>query len=141
MFNTLTSTLAAIGLLTLGLQADQHYTLTGYCDAVVIPAGQTAHIVSASNDLVLQIEKTGRRPVQFQFEQSNNCGTWGNIQTSSHSRPTLPAPSSHSPVPIAGPAKLSLRTTGILTLKVIQPEVRRRTTTSSSYGPRRYAKN
>ena len=123
-------------------QGDTYKTLAGYKDAIQIPAGQTALVVSASSRVVLGVERSGKSPLQFRFDepQRTNFGT-PVVSTRFRQQNFFPMPSLQNPVLIAGPVKLILRTDGLLTLSI--PDQQRRTT-SRNVGPtvvRRFAKN
>lgn len=118
-------------------RGDSYRTLVGYQDSIHVPAGQTAFVVNASSHVVLEVKKASQFPIQFRFAElkgHGHCGFPSKIQ-----RNVLPHPSAQSPVAIAGPAQLTLRTTGMLTLTL--PEGRRRSVSSSTSPVRRYAVN
>ena len=118
-------------------QGDTYQTLTGYRDSIKIPAGQTAFFVSASQRLILGVQKPGKRELLFRFEDAT-----ANFQltvTNSNRRNLnfLPTPSIQHPVPIAGPATVILRTSGLATLSL--PSKTRTYSTSSGPTVRRFA--
>ena len=123
-------------------QAQSYCSLNGYLKTIEIPAGQTFLVVSASSNLVLEIKDSGStQGQQFRFrEESNYSSSRRRLGTTTAN--FFPTPSIQNPIPIAGPAKLTLRTSGILTLSM--PEARRanrRSSTSSRNAPRRFAAN
>jgi len=140
MKTTLTIMFTSLMALASVAQGDTYQTLAGYRDEVQIPAGQTAFVVSATSQVVLEVNRAGKRPLQFRFSDANNRNNF-QVNLSSHrNRNLLPAPSVNNPVPIAGPAKLILRTTGLITFSV--PEQSKRTSsTSTRKTVRRFAKN
>ena len=139
MKTTLTVLFASLMTLTAFAQGDNYKTLSGYKDSIQIPAGQTAFVVSASSRVVIGVERPGKHPLQFKFlDPQTNCLN-GITLTPDRGRDFLPNPSVNHPVPIAGPAKLILRTDGLITLTL--PEVRRKTVTTSGVTVRRFAKN
>ena len=119
-------------------QGDTYHTLNGYKTSVDIPAGQTAFVVSASSEVVIGVQNPGKREFQYRFARPQNGFSYRLGQSRRNSN-LLPTPSVHSPVPIAGPAKLILRTSGIVTLSL--PEKVQRSSTTSSRSVRRFAKN
>lgn len=140
MKTTLTVLFTGMMALASVAQGDTYRTLAGYQDSVQIPAGQTAFLVSATSEVVLEVSRSGKRPLQFRFFDAKDSFTFIQNRSSARSRNRLPAPSVNNPVPIAGPAKLTLRTTGLITLSL--PEQRTRTTSTSSRNVvRRFAKN
>ncbi len=141
MKTTLTVLFTSLMALASSAQGDNYRTLNGYRDSVTIPAGQTALVVSVTSQVVLGVESSGKRELQYRFaEPQGSCqcqSTYTNYQNRRWN--LLPNPSFQNPVPIAGPAKLVLRTSGLITLSI--PEQRRRVSTSSTQAVRRFAKN
>ncbi len=120
-------------------KGDTYKTLVGYRDSLKIPAGQTVLVVSSTSNLVIGVERPGKRPHQFRFGELEG-GVVNRIRvSSSRNFNLLPTPSVHNPVPIAGPATLIMRTDGLLTLSV--PEKRRRSSVTSSGTARRFVQN
>ncbi len=140
MKTTLTVLFTTLLALASVAKGDSYRTLNGYQDSITIPAGQTALIVSATSEVVVGVTNPGRREFQYRFALgSNDFHTTRNITTRRNIN-LLPTPSFQNPVPIAGPAKLILRTSGLITLSL--PEKRHRTSTTSSHNAvRRFAKN
>ena len=128
-------------LLTIGAyaQSESYRTLSKVRDSITIPAGQTAFIVSSTSQVRLGVAHDCKREVQYSFEDSSVKSQFQITQRTYRNRLTLPQPSLQSPVPIAGPAVLTLRTSGIVTVSF--PEKRRHASTSSNSNPvRRLAK-
>ncbi|GHC43345.1 hypothetical protein [Roseibacillus persicicus] len=139
MKTTLTVLFTSLMALASFAQGDTYRTLTGYLDTIQVPSGQTAFVVSATSQVVLGVERSGEYPVQFRFaEPRHNCHCQSSY-SSYRNRNLLPAPSMNNPVPIAGPAKLVLRTSGMITLSI--PDQRRSSITTSGPAVRRFAKN
>lgn len=139
MKTTLTVLFTSLMALASFAQGDTYRTLAGYKDSIEIPAGQTVLVVSATSRVVIGLERSGKYPQQFRFfEQQGNCLSGVNL-SNYRSRNFLPTPSVNNPVPIAGPAKLILRTDGLVTLSL--PDHRRTTTTTTGPTVRRFAKN
>lgn len=141
MKTTLTVLFTSLMALASTAQGNSYVTLNGFRDSITIPAGQTALVVSASSRLVLGVTNPGKREFQYRFAESQGNQNFVSTFTSSQSRQLnfLPTPSFHNPVPIAGPATLTLRTSGLITISI--PEQRRRSSTSSTRPVRRFAKN
>ena len=140
MKTTLTVLFTSLMALASVAQGDTYHTLNGYRDSIQIPAGQTAFIVSATSQVVLGVQSSGKREFQYRFGTAQDNGIYQSTShTRSQSRNLLSPPSVNNPVPIAGPAKLVLRTSGLITLSM--PQQRRRSTTTSTRSVRRFAKN
>ncbi|MGJ8725503.1 MAG: hypothetical protein ACSHYB_13170 [Roseibacillus sp.] len=141
MKTTLTVLFTSLIALASVAQGDTYRTLNGYQDSVQIPAGQTAFVVSATSRVVLGVESSGKRELQYRFaDAQKSCRCESSYSTyRNRSQNLFPTPSVNSPVPIAGPAKLVLRSSGMLTISM--PQTVRRASTSSSTSVRRFAKN
>ena len=122
-------------------QAQSYCSLNGYLETIQVPAGQTFFVVGASSNVVLEIKSPGKtQGQQFRFRSEDRRSSY-RLSGQNFSN-VLPTPSTHNPFPISGPAKLTLRTSGILT--VLMPEQRRksfRSSTSSQGTVRRFASN
>ena len=137
MKTTLTILFTSLIALASVAQGDTYRTLNGYQATIQIPDGETAFVVSATTGVVIGVQSAGKRELQYRFAEGKGSCV---CQTSYSSyRNFLPTPSIHSPVPIAGPAKLVIRTSGMITISL--PEATRRATTTSSRSVRRFAKN
>lgn len=114
-------------------QGQNYQTLTGYLDTITIPAGQTALVVSASSNLVLEVQGSeDRYPLQFRFRDQDRDNCQWQFSSRSPRRNLLPTPSTQHPVPIAGPVKLTLRTGGMLTMVLSEQRARPTSITSQS---------
>lgn len=132
MKTTLTVLFTSWMALVAPVQAESYQSLNGYLDTIDIPKGQTALIISASSRLVLGVQPHGGRPQQFRFAEPNP-GLFFEISNTRSRRNQFPTPSRDQPVYITGPAKLTLRTDGFLT--VVLP-TKRMDRGSSSAQPR-----
>ena len=143
MKTTLTVLFTSLIALASVAQGNSYRTLNGYKDAIEIKKGETAFIVTATARVVLGVQNPGKREFQYRFAEPESRSFYqSGYQSGSSSyrnRNLLPAPSVNSPVPIVGPAKLILRTSGMLTLMI--PQEARRPATTSSRSVRRFAKN
>lgn len=131
------TSLMALASVALG---DTYHTLNGYRATIQIPAGQTAFVVSATSEVVLGVGSSGKQEQQFRFASAYNTSDRRSNYSTYRNRNLFPTPSVNSPVPIAGPAKLVLRTSGMITLTMTEQQ-RRRSTTTSGRTVRRFAKN
>lgn len=129
MKTTLTVLFTSWMALTALVQAESYQSLNGYLDTIDIPAGQTALIISASSRVVLEINERGTSPQQFRFEEPER-GFFFEISSNRSRRNMFPTPTRDHPVYIPGPAKLTLRTDGFLT--IVLPESRMSKKSSST---------
>ena len=94
--------------------ADGWKTLAGFNDSLILKEGETAFIVTVSDRLTVQYTKRNQRPVQFELTSERNPYY---SQTSSYGRRVV-APTTANPFPLVGPAKITLKTSGVATMKV-----------------------
>ena len=122
---------------SLSLLADSYHTLSGARDTLTIAKDETVFIVNATDDLIASVEQPSKPCLQVQFAHKEHYSPVRQI-TNRSSRPQIINVSTQAPFILAGPAKITLRTTGILTLKR-ETTVKTRRFTSSSQGVRRMA--
>lgn len=142
MRNTLLLLFTGLIALSSLSQGEEYQTLAGYNESITISAGQTVSVVSATSDLVLGVKRPSKSAQQFRFANQLQ----GGLQAGNVSRPirrnVFPVPSVSNPILIAGPVKLTLRTSGLLTVYVSEPEARRRASYSSATsGKKLFAQN
>lgn len=109
--------IAIFTLLGAPASADQFETLAGYRDFIKVPAGETALVLFATDALVVQYQKQGKRPVQFRLGQlrcNNNYNDFVGYRLRSENRP-----STSQPLALVGPAKISLMTDGVVSIRVV----------------------
>lgn len=120
-------------------QGQSYQTLTGYLDTLTIPAGQTALVVSVSSDVVLEVKGSkDNYGQQFRFRDEHRDDCQWQFSSRSQRRNLLPTPSTQNPIPIAGPIKLTLRTSGMVTI-VLSEQRSRPTSITSQSSVRRFA--
>ena len=99
-------------------QAEEYLTLSNFGDSVELKKGETAFIVTASQDLTIQYEKKNQPKQRSQFKlgvsKQNNKVT----RVSSSDKRFLPTWS--SPFPLSGPAKIKLVTSGVVGMRLIE---------------------
>lgn len=132
MKTTLTVLFTSWMALTALVQAESYQSLNGYLDTIEIPAGQTALIISVSSRVVLGVQSSGERAQQFRFADPDPS-LFFQISSNRSRHNLFPTPTRDKPIYIPGPAKLTLRTDGFLTL--VLPE-KRMNRNSSSTQPR-----
>lgn len=133
MKTIITALFTSMLVLASAAQGQNYQTLTGYLDTITIPAGQTALVVSASSNLVLEVQGSqDRYPLQFRFRDQDRDNCQWQFSSRSPRRNLLPTPSTQYPVPIAGPIKLTLRTGGMLTIVLSEQRTRPTSITSQS---------
>lgn len=93
--------------------ADGWKTLAGYNDTVTLNAGETAFIVTVSDNLTVQYTKRNKRPVQFQL------GADYRLYGQSVVNRQRIVPTSVRPFPLTGPCTITVKTSGVVSMKVI----------------------
>lgn len=124
-------------LSSLSLLGNTYTTLSGLHDTISVPAEEAVLIVNATEDLVASIEKPSKSRLQVQFAQKHQFSPVVH-HTKRSGKPQIINVSHKEPFVVAGPAKITLRTTGLLTMKREGGAPTRRFTSSSS-GVRRFA--
>lgn len=115
--NRITITAAILTLLSSFAFADHFETLAGCRDSITLKKGEAALVLFVTDTPIVQYQKTGKRPVQFQLGKTR--------RTESHSRYAYHArveknPSSNQPLALSGPATVKLVTDGVVSLRVVK---------------------
>lgn len=116
------ATLTAVLLASLAslASADHFETLAGYGDSVTIPAGKAALVLFVAQTPTVQYDKQGRRPVQFRLGHTRRSERFGGDHYAY--RPQVEKnPSAQQPLALAGPATVSLRSPGLVSLRIVGP--------------------
>jgi hypothetical protein len=103
--------------------ADGWKTLAGGNSSVTLKKGETAFIVSVSQDMIVQYSNESvwpLRPVQFHL----GTGSCNQGYSSHHSYrmsqyPQSVVPTTKNPFPIAGPCTITVKSNGVATMKVV----------------------
>jgi len=101
--------------------ADGWKTLAGFNDSVTLKNGETAFIVSVSEEMVVQYDKAASwppRPVQFRLGADRGHHGFGQGNTAFGKRAAV-APTARNPFPLSGPCKISVKTNGVVTMKLV----------------------
>lgn len=114
---TLLAVIACSLSLTVPAMADGWKTLAGVNDSVTLKAGETAFIVTVSENLTVQYERLRKRLVQFELgaEYARHSYKVG-------SRRDLVIPSTKNPFPLVGPCKISVKSPGVVSMKVVKAD-------------------
>jgi hypothetical protein len=115
--NRITITAAILTLLNSFAYADRFETLAGYRDRITLKKDETALVLFVTDTPIVQYQKTGKRPVQFQLGKTRRTESQYNY--ASHAR-VEKTPSSNQPLALAGPATLKLVTDGVVSLRVVK---------------------
>ncbi len=97
--------------------ADHFETLAGYRDSIEVPAGEAALVLYATDAPTVQYQKKGKRPVQFRMGQNRRI--YSSRYRSTQQQKT---PSAGRPLALVGPAKISLMTDGVVSIRIITSE-------------------
>jgi hypothetical protein len=92
-------------------------TLAGFNDSITLKAGETAFIIGVSENVVLQYDKDKcwpPRPEQFRL----GANVFRNGYSLVSPRRNTVIPTAREPFVLSGPAKVSLKTDGVLSMKV-----------------------
>lgn len=98
-------------------------TLAGGNSSVKLKKGETAFIVSVSQDMIVQYSNENVwpvRPVQFHLGTSSCNGGYSShhsYRKSYHRNSAVP--STKNPFPIAGPCTITVKTNGVATMKIV----------------------
>lgn len=111
---TLLAVIACSLSLTVPALADGWTTLAGVNDSVTLKAGETAFIVTVSENLTVQYERHNKRLVQFELgaEYERQPYKVGSLRE-------LVIPSTENPFPLSGPCKISVKSPGVVSMKVV----------------------
>lgn len=105
--------------------ADEWASLSGTGDHVVLKQGQTALIVGASERVVVHFDKPGSNRAAFRIASIHPIRDRAWVHTTACRRlPSEVHVSISSPLPIAGPGKLELRSPGIVSMQILGPQQR-----------------
>ncbi len=97
--------------------ADHFETLAGYRDSIDVAAGEVALILFVTDSPTLQYKRPGKYPVQFRLGKVSN--ETGNFYTLGFDRQEDNAPSAERPLALVGPAKVSLMTDGVVSIRIV----------------------
>ena len=114
--NSLIAVIACSLSLSAPAWADGWATLAGHNDTVKLAPGETAFVVTVSERLTVQYTKRNKRPVQFEL------GTRTRDYQQVTSSPNVVVPTRENPFPLVGPCTISLKTPGVVGMKVVKAE-------------------
>lgn len=97
--------------------ADHFETLAGYRDSIDVAADEVALILFVTDSPTLQYERKGKHPVQFRLGKASN--DTGNFYTLGFENRDDNSPSAEKPLALVGPAKVSLMTDGVVSIRII----------------------
>ena len=112
--------LALVGLAPLA-HADYWATLAGAQDSIHIKSGETALLMATDEPAVIQYNKGNKRPVQFEFGGQVYRGA-SFYHPYHHSVKHLRG-QYQRPVALTGPATISLKTTNVVSIQVVQTQM------------------
>ena len=95
--------------------ADGWKTLAGVNDSVQLAAGETAFVVSVSEDVTVQYERKRKRLVQFELAPAREF-----YAEYVSTRRTKVAPTTANPFPLEGPCKISVKSPGVVSMKIVK---------------------
>ena len=105
------------------LPAEDWKSLSGIGDEVVLAAGETALIVSVSDELLVRYEKPGRDRAAFYLQPANTSGRWSYTRRFSNWRTDRTMEnatvSAVRPFALTGPCTISLRSPGVVSMRVV----------------------
>ena len=112
---TLFAVIACSLSLTVPALANGWTTLAGVNDSVQLKAGETAFVVTVSENLTVQYERPRKRSVQFELgaEYERRSYKIG-------SRRDVVIPTTVNPFPLVGPCKISVKLPGVVSMKVVK---------------------
>jgi hypothetical protein len=95
--------------------ADGWKTLAGVNDSVKLAAGETAFVVTVSENVTVQYERPRKRSIQFELgaeyeRRSHKIG----------SRRDVVIPTTVNPFPLVGPCTISVKSPGVVSMKVVR---------------------
>jgi hypothetical protein len=113
---TIITAVALLGLSPLAC-ADYWATLAGASDKIHLKKGETALIMSSDRACVVQYARQGSRPVQFEvggsvYEEANRYHPYHNSRVLGRQK--------QHPIALAGPAVVSLQTSNVVSVKVLE---------------------
>ena len=101
--------------------ANEFVTLSNFGDSVELKSGETALVVSASQDLTVQYEKTNSpaKKSQFKLAASDQSGNCCNYKVGARAAKRY-VPSWTAPFLLSGPCKVKLVTSGVVGMRVLK---------------------
>ena len=111
----LTTVIACFLSLSAPAFADGWKTLAGVNDSVKLAAGETAFVVTVSENVTVQYERLHKRSVQFELgaEYERFIQRIG-------SRRDKVIPTTANPFPLEGPCTISVKSPGVVSMKVVK---------------------
>jgi hypothetical protein len=113
---------AACGLLANVALANEWTTLSGIGDHVILAEGQTAMIVGTSQRVIVHFDKPGSNRATFRVEsEARPVDRRGFCSTAGRERqlPSEVLVSMARPLPIAGPGRIEVRSTGVVSMQIV----------------------
>ena len=93
-------------------------TLAGHNDSVKLEPGETAFVVTVSERVTIQYTKRNKRPVQFELAADDQ-----NFRSVATSRNVV-TPTTANPFPLVGPCTISVKSPGVVSMKVVKAETK-----------------
>ncbi len=111
---TLLAVIACSLSLSASAFADGWKTLAGVNDSVTLKAGETAFIVTVSENVTVQYERKNKRSVQFELGAEYNLRSYR-----VGSRRSV-IPTTVNPFPLVGACKISVKSPGVVSMKIVK---------------------
>ena len=112
---TLLAVIACTLSLTVPAMANGWTTLAGVNDSVKLKAGETAFIVTVSEKMTVQYERNRKRLVQFELGAE-----YERFSQKIGSHRDVVVPTTANPFPLVGPCKISVKSPGVVSMKVVK---------------------
>ena len=90
-------------------------TLAGVNDSVQLKAGETAFVVTVSENVTVQYERPRKHLVQFELGAEYER-RWHKVG----SRRNVVIPTTENPFPLVGPCKISVKSPGVVSMKIVK---------------------
>jgi hypothetical protein len=117
---SLTAVVSALFLAAPAVSANEFVTLSNFGDSLELKSGETALVVSASQDLTVQYEKTTSPTRKSQFKLAASVqGNYGSYRVSGRAAKRY-VPSWTAPFLLSGPCKVKLVTSGVVGMRVVK---------------------
>ena len=104
--------------LSVPVLGDGWATLAGHNDSVSLAPGEMAFVVTVSERLTIQYTKRNKRPVQFELGADRE--TFARVTSTKN----VMVPSTANPFALVGPCEISLKTPGVVSMKVVKAPVK-----------------
>lgn len=95
--------------------ADGWKTLAGVNDSVKLAAGETAFVVTVSENVTVQYERKNKRSVQFEL-----AAEYERFVERIGARRNKVIPTTANPFPLVGPCTISVKSPGVVSMKIVK---------------------